>query len=144
VSYAIAEAEGWNSRLDEAFRAAVVAAMTPLALMECILLLEFYINKQWLANATARILGALPSAHFAIRQATFSSCALRIFALDRSMQYDKVVVPTRATRRADGEPQRKASEKKANRAEAGKRAYDAYTSKTAPRKSRASLVRLPS
>ena len=42
------EPTGWNDILDQAWRAAVDQATCPTALMECVLLLEHYLNKAWL------------------------------------------------------------------------------------------------
>jgi hypothetical protein len=44
----ITEPSGWNETLDQAWRGAVQQAVSPTILMECVLLLEHYINKAWL------------------------------------------------------------------------------------------------
>ena len=46
--YLPTEPTGWNDILDQAWRAAVDQATCPTALMECVLLLEHYLNKAWL------------------------------------------------------------------------------------------------
>ena len=43
----ITEPSGWNDTLDQAWRASVDQAQSPTVLMECLLLLEHYINKAW-------------------------------------------------------------------------------------------------
>ena len=86
----LAEPTGWNDLLDEAWRGAVEEARTPVALMECVLLLEYYINKAWLLPPASRLLTALPNPHFAVRCCTLSSVALRAFALDKALAYHKV------------------------------------------------------
>ena len=52
---------------------AVIQATTPTDLMECILLLEFYLNKAWLTSPQSRLLSALPNPQFAVRCATLSA-----------------------------------------------------------------------
>jgi hypothetical protein len=44
----ITEPSGWNETLDQAWRGAVQQAVSPTILMECVLLLEHYLNKAWL------------------------------------------------------------------------------------------------
>jgi hypothetical protein len=44
----ITEPTGWNDTLDQAWRASVDQTQSPTVLMECLLLLEHYINKAWL------------------------------------------------------------------------------------------------
>lgn len=85
----ISEAVGWNDIIDQMWRNLVMNARSANKLMESLLLLEFYINKTWLTSAQ-KLYNALPNAHFAIRCSTFSSVALRIFALDSCMSYEKV------------------------------------------------------
>ena len=40
----------------QAWRGAVTSARTPTALMECVLLLEHYVNKQWFIAPNSRLL----------------------------------------------------------------------------------------
>lgn len=100
----IAEATGWNSSLEQMWRASVLSAQTPLALMECVLVLEHYIAKQWLSTPHMRLFSALPNAHFALRCVTCSAVALRVYCLDRCVLYDKVQALPRGTRHADVRP----------------------------------------
>jgi hypothetical protein len=87
----------WDSILDVTWRGTVLAATTAQQLMECVLLLEHHINAPWLANL--KLQTALPAAHFALRCCTLSSVALRIFCLDRCLNYEKAEVPARDRRR---------------------------------------------
>ena len=41
--------------------------------MECLLLLEFYLNKHWLTGPQSRLITALPNPQFAVRCATLSA-----------------------------------------------------------------------
>ena len=38
---------GWNDYLDNAWKGAVINATSPTVLMECTILLEHFINKEW-------------------------------------------------------------------------------------------------
>ena len=93
----ISEAVGWNDIIDQMWREQLTNARSALKLMEFLLVLEFYINKSWLTSAQ-RLFNALPNAHFAIRCASYSSVALRIYALDMCMSYEKVQSLPRAQR----------------------------------------------
>lgn len=86
----IAEATGWNSNLDQTWRGCVLEAASPAMLMECLLILEYYINKAWLTAPANKLLAALPNHHFAVRCVTNSSVALRIFCLDKCLAYDRI------------------------------------------------------
>jgi hypothetical protein len=98
VEKCIMEPVGWNDVLDQAWRASVDIAWTPAAFMECVLLLEHYINNKWLAAPHNRLLNALPSPHFAMRCCTYASVALRIYSIDKAMLYDNVQLPSRLSR----------------------------------------------
>eukprot|EP01033_Poteriospumella_lacustris_P001523 gene1523-1100_t len=89
------EPNGWDSALEVAWKTAVQAAQTPQELMECVLVLEFYLNRTWLTAPNSRLLSALPSAHFAIRAVTLSSVALRVFSIDKALAYEKVLAVPR-------------------------------------------------
>eukprot|EP00981_Chlorochromonas_danica_P010092 scaffold3044_cov176-Ochromonas_danica.AAC.10 len=96
------EPSGWNPLLEQAWRGAVLQSDTPLSLMECVLVLEFYLQRAWLGAPAVRLLQSLPNAHFAVRCATYSSIALRIFCLDKAILYEKVTLPPRERRGATG------------------------------------------
>lgn len=85
----ITEATGWNDYLDQAWKGMVQNATGPVALMECTIVLEHFINKEWLKSPQNRLLNALPNFHFALRCASLSSIALRIYSLDQAMDYKK-------------------------------------------------------
>ena len=94
----IAEATGWNSNLDQTWRGCVLEASSPAVLMECVLVLEFYISNAWLMSPENKLLAALPAHHFAVRGVTNSSVALRIFCLDKCLEYDRIQIVPRGTR----------------------------------------------
>ena len=96
---AVVNATGWNSVMDQLWRESVLIATSSAALMECILLLEFYINKNWLIYPHSKLLATLPSPHYAMRCATNSAVALRVYCLDKALAYDRVqdlIRPTKA------------------------------------------------
>lgn len=99
----VANSTCWNDYLDQAWRGAVWSTQSPEILMECLLVLEYFINKGWLASPYNRLLNALALPHFAVKSATSSSVALRIFCIDRALLYDKVVVVPRSSRRTTRE-----------------------------------------
>ena len=49
------EPSGWNDAMDQAWRAAVNQAISPTVLMECVVLLEHYINKAWLQVSVVNV-----------------------------------------------------------------------------------------
>jgi hypothetical protein len=91
----ITDASGWNSHVDELWRRCVMESRSSVILMECVLLLEFYISKNWFHSPANRLISSLPSPHFAIRCVTNSSIALRIFCLDKCLSYDRVAVQSK-------------------------------------------------
>jgi hypothetical protein len=85
-----AEAQGWNDILEDVWFESIERATSGDQLMECVLVLEYYISKGWMDQPTAKLLASLPAPHYALRAATISAVALRIFCLDRSVNYSKV------------------------------------------------------
>jgi hypothetical protein len=94
----ILEPTGWDSVIEIAWKDSLIQAKQPIELMECVLVLEFYLNRGWLVAPNSRLLTSLPSPHFAIRCVTLSSVALRIFCLDKALAYDKTQVVSRELR----------------------------------------------
>ena len=92
------ESDCWNDAMDTVWRSTVKLATTPSELMQCILLLEYSINRSWYSPGGSRLMSRLPVAHFAMRCCTYSSVALRAFCLDKAILYDKVHVPARRGR----------------------------------------------
>ena len=88
---------GWSDSLELSWLDAVEAASHPTELVECVLLLEQHITRAWyLPAAQAGFLqNALPSAHFGLRLASLSSAALRIYILDRVVDFSRVVIESR-------------------------------------------------
>ena len=98
----IAEPKDWTDALDQAWRGAVFESKCAKSLMELTLLLEFYINKQWIGSPQSKLLQALPSPHFAVRCATLSAVSLRIFCIDKALLYDKLQLAPRERRSSSG------------------------------------------
>jgi hypothetical protein len=95
---AIAEAEGWSENLDQIWQGKVANATSASTLMECVLLLEYYIDKHWFDSSLARLVGALPNHQFAMRCCSYASVCLRIYVLDRALTYSLAQAPSRVRR----------------------------------------------
>ena len=87
----LAEGNSWSEFLDEIWRGNVKKANDPVTLMECALLLEYYIQKAWIPITHIRLLNALPTPIYALRSATYSAVALRVFVLDKCLDYEKIL-----------------------------------------------------
>lgn len=86
----VAETSGWSDLLDQIWQGRVAGASHVSTLMECMLLLEHYIRKQWIDGDQARVVAALPNAHFAMRCCSISALSLRIYTMDRVLIYSHV------------------------------------------------------
>lgn len=60
------------------------------ALMQCQIMLEYGIKTSWLKPTGLKLLSCLHSRIQALRTASFSSVALRLWVLDMTIKYDKV------------------------------------------------------
>ena len=67
-----------------------MSAPDAAALMPCQLLLEFSIKQQWVRMNNTRGFSLLPCRAFALRHATVGMVAMRLYALDHMIKYDKV------------------------------------------------------
>jgi hypothetical protein len=97
-SVQLLEPNGWSAALELAWKDAIIRAQSVWEVMECVLVLEFYLNRTWLVAPNSRLLSALPSTHFAMRAVTMSSIALRIYSIDKALAYEKVQVVARELR----------------------------------------------
>ncbi len=86
----IAETSGWCDLLDQMWQGRVAGANHASTLMECMLLLEHYLRKQWIDGEQARVVAALPNAHFAMRCCSLPALSLRIYTMDRAIIYSHV------------------------------------------------------
>lgn len=98
-NYSITESLSWNDNLDQVWRGSVESAKTPIILMECVLVLEHFLNKTHLILPYSKLIQSLPLPHFALKCASTSAVALRIFCIDKALAYDKVVNVPRSSRR---------------------------------------------
>ena len=73
-----------------AWRHAVMNASNAAQLMECQLMLEYGIRTAWLKTIGTKLLTCLPSRSLAIRMPTLGLVAVRLWALDSAVRYDKV------------------------------------------------------
>ncbi len=97
----LTEALGWTDSVEHAFYETVVRARVPIELMEALLMLQHHIAPKTISDTGARLLMSLPGAHAAVRAATLPAVALRLFALDRALLYDRVVEEPREKRSND-------------------------------------------
>ena len=70
-----------------AWREAVMASTDASSLMQCQIFLESCIRAKWLKQ---KLMLAMPSRLHALRNATLSQVALRVWVLDQALKYDKV------------------------------------------------------
>lgn len=83
--------EKWGRKqFAQAWREAIASAADATSLMQCQLLLEFSIKQQWVRPNNIKVFGFLPSRAFSLRNATIGMVAMRIWALDHTIKYDKV------------------------------------------------------
>lgn len=83
----------WSVDFNEAWRNAVVSSPNASALMECQLSLEFSIKTGWFRPLGSKLLASLPSRAHSAKYATYSLVALRLWTLDQSLRYEKVILP---------------------------------------------------
>ena len=60
--------------------------------MQCQVMLEYGIRTAWYSANGLKLMSCLPSRAYALRTATLSGVALRLFCLDLAVKYDKVAV----------------------------------------------------
>lgn len=96
--FSLIESSGWDDNFDQVWRGAVESTESIEVLMECLLILETFINKDWLSSPYNALIQSLPLPHFALKSATISSICVRIFSLDKSLEYAKVYSQPRQSR----------------------------------------------
>lgn len=79
--------ERWGNEFCPIFREAVIHANSATSLMECVLLLEYGLQSSWYDFSKGTNL--LPSRSIAMKNATLSSVAMRLFQLDLTVKYEK-------------------------------------------------------
>ena len=85
--------EKWGTDFYEAWRNAVVSSPNASALMECQLSLEYTIKSGWFRPLGSKLLACLPSRAHSAKNATYSLVAIRLWTLDQSLRYEKVILP---------------------------------------------------
>eukprot|EP01041_Mallomonas_annulata_P005838 gene5838-11782_t len=85
--------ERWGNEFSVAWRSALTAADSPCSLMECQILLEYGIRTSWLHPFGAKLLTCMPSRIHCLRNATYGLIAMRLWALDQGIRYDKIQYP---------------------------------------------------
>lgn len=76
-----------------AWMEAVWAAQDVTSLMQCEIMLEYGIRTLWLKTTGLKLISCSSSRSFALRNATHGMLAIRLWALDQSVKYDKVLTP---------------------------------------------------
>lgn len=97
----IINTKGWNENIEQTWKDLVDSTSDPTILMECILLLEYYIKKEWYLPSHVKLLQVLPPYHFAIRSVSLSSISLRVYCLDKAIDYKKIFIPPRHSRKSN-------------------------------------------
>lgn len=82
----------WGRVRSEYWEANVVTATSPQMLMEAVLVLEDSLRSDWILPAASVVNVLKPTRTWALTNATVPSVAWRIWALDASLQYDRVSV----------------------------------------------------
>lgn len=80
----------WGNEFVLSWRGALAAACDAASLMECQVMLEYGIRTSWLSPFGAKLLTCMPARYQAIRHATYGLVAIRLWALDQAIRYDKV------------------------------------------------------
>ena len=81
----------WGDNFVLSWREAVMIANDATSLMQCQIMLEYGIKTAWLKPIGLKIFSCLASRNHAMRTATYGMVAIRIWALDAMIKYDKVV-----------------------------------------------------
>lgn len=88
---AIDESEDrWADNFVIAWRESLASSNDPYSLMQCQIMLEYGIRTAWYKKNGLKMMSLMPSRAHALRNATYSSVALRIWILDQSILYDKL------------------------------------------------------
>eukprot|EP00607_Mallomonas_marina_P002696 CAMPEP_0182438986 /NCGR_PEP_ID=MMETSP1167-20130531/86151_1 /TAXON_ID=2988 /ORGANISM="Mallomonas Sp, Strain CCMP3275" /LENGTH=127 /DNA_ID=CAMNT_0024632565 /DNA_START=774 /DNA_END=1157 /DNA_ORIENTATION=- len=85
--------ERWGKEVGAAWRLALNRAVDATDLMECQVLLEYGVRTSWLHPAGAKLLTCMPSRIHCLRHATYGLVAMRMWALDQAVRFDKVQYP---------------------------------------------------
>jgi hypothetical protein len=83
----------WGDEFALCWREAVMAASDATALMGCVIMLEYCIKGSWTTAVGNKILACLPTRTQALKTATISQCALRLWLIDSALRYDKFITP---------------------------------------------------
>ena len=90
---AVDEAEDkWGDDFVVAWRESVNAAADATALMQCQIMLESAVKSAWMRPAGIKLLCCLPSRAHAMRTATCGAVAVRLWALDSGIRYEKLQI----------------------------------------------------
>ena len=80
----------WSPTLASEWRSVVKSARGPSSLMRCVILLEECLAPEWMELQFSHLLACMPIKWKAIKEASVSSLAIRIFLIDKGLHYDEV------------------------------------------------------
>ena len=80
----------WSPSLASEWRSVVQSARGPSSLMRCVILLEECISLEWMELQFSHLLSCMPIKWKAIKEASVSSLAMRIFLIDKGLHYDEI------------------------------------------------------
>ena len=83
----------WGEDFAISWREAVIAASDATALMGCLIMLEYCIKGTWTTTVGNKVLACLPTRTQALKTATVSQLALRLWLIDSALRYDKYITP---------------------------------------------------
>jgi len=92
----------WGPELEALWYRSLCKSRTAGEIMGCVLVLEHYLQRPWMEPPYNKLLAALPAPHFAVRTATLSAASLRLFCIDRIIDYRKVASVSRSKRTSEG------------------------------------------
>lgn len=81
----------WNDNFVLSWREAVMIASDATSLMQCQIMLEYGIKTAWLKPIGLKVFSYFPSRNHAMKTATYGMVAIRIWTLDSTIKYDKVL-----------------------------------------------------
>jgi hypothetical protein len=82
----------WGDNFVVAWRQAVVACSDVTGLMQCQIMLEYGVRTAWLKPAGLKLFSCMPSRALCMRSPSIGLVAMRIWLLDLTVRYDKVLV----------------------------------------------------
>jgi hypothetical protein len=80
----------WRPEVAAQWRSIVVGVVGPVALMQCVIVLEDAISEEWMKDDVSHLRSCLPARWKAIAEASCASLAIRVILLDRAIIYNNI------------------------------------------------------